>query len=34
MNEIAVMNVEMGHYPTGTRLCWRLVSRAICFCYQ
>lgn len=24
MNEIVVMNIEMGHYPTETRLHWRL----------
>lgn len=27
MNEIVVMNIEIGHYPTETRLCWRLVIR-------
>lgn len=27
MIEIVVMNIEMGHYPTETRLCWRLVIR-------
>lgn len=34
MNEIVVMNVEMGHYPTEARLCQRSAIRARCACFQ